>query len=244
MGRKVDRHAGERRGEVGAVIEVEAAKVVLVGLALAAVLTDDDAGDGLEDFARPHDRPRVELSCGDRALTGRLRHTDEVLGRVLHVRQVREGALAGHRHVGIQGEVQDGLERCTAGGGDGHLAPRRREIDQSEDDLVAAWRNLLDAVATLTVAHSPQCGAAWRAKLHRHARQRATGFVADRTCYRGRLGRGAPNAARYQTHHQQSRADRPARKPHLDILRAARPFGCRSPPQSRRVRGAKSLGSN
>ena len=36
--RHVDRHAGDRRREVGAVIEVEAAQEVLVGLALAAVL--------------------------------------------------------------------------------------------------------------------------------------------------------------------------------------------------------------
>ena len=68
--RHVHRHASDRRREVGAVIEVEAAQVVLVGLALAAVLADDDARDGFEDFAGPHDRPRVELPRGDRALAG------------------------------------------------------------------------------------------------------------------------------------------------------------------------------
>ena len=61
--RHVDRHAGDRRREVGAVIEVEAAQVVLVGLALAAVLADDDARHGLEHFAGAHDRPRVRAAA-------------------------------------------------------------------------------------------------------------------------------------------------------------------------------------
>ena len=70
-----------RRREVGAVIEVEAAQVVLVRLALAAVLADDDARHGFEHFAGAHDRPRVELPRRDRALARRLRDADEVLGR-------------------------------------------------------------------------------------------------------------------------------------------------------------------
>ena len=68
--RHVHRHARDRGCEVGPVIEVEAAQVVLVGLALAAVLADDDTRDGFEDFAGAHDRARVELPRGDRALAG------------------------------------------------------------------------------------------------------------------------------------------------------------------------------
>ena len=80
--RHVHRHACDRGREVGAVIEVEAAQVVLVGLAFAAVLADDDARDRFENFAGSHDWTRLELTRGDRALAGRLRDPDEVLRRV------------------------------------------------------------------------------------------------------------------------------------------------------------------
>ena len=79
--RHVHRHARDGRREVGAVIEVEAAQVVLVRLSLAAVLADDHARHGLEHFARAHDRPRVELPRRDRALARRLRDADEILRR-------------------------------------------------------------------------------------------------------------------------------------------------------------------
>ena len=46
----VDRHAGKVRGEVGAVIDVESAQAILVGLAGAAMLRDDQARDTLEHF--------------------------------------------------------------------------------------------------------------------------------------------------------------------------------------------------
>ena len=104
--------------EVGAVIEVEAAQEVLVGLALAAVLRDDDARHGLEHFAVAHERPLVELLRGDRALARRLRDADEILGRVLDVGEVGERPLAGHRHVGVQRQMQDRIEAHDPGGRD------------------------------------------------------------------------------------------------------------------------------
>jgi len=42
---------------------------------------DDDAGHGLEDRATPHDRPRVELPRGDRALAGGLCNADQIFDR-------------------------------------------------------------------------------------------------------------------------------------------------------------------
>jgi hypothetical protein len=47
----VDRHAVDRDGEIGAVVEVEAAQEILVGFALAAVLRDDQARDSFKEFA-------------------------------------------------------------------------------------------------------------------------------------------------------------------------------------------------
>lgn len=51
MAAQVDGHAVEAGGEVRAVIEVEAAREVLVGFAAAGVLGDDDAGDHFQNFA-------------------------------------------------------------------------------------------------------------------------------------------------------------------------------------------------
>ena len=102
VSRQVDRHAGNRCREVRPVIEVEPAEVVLIRLAFAAVLADDDAGHGFEDFARAHHRPRVELSAGNCALARGLRDAEEVLRGIGRIRQVGEGALPSHRHVGAQ----------------------------------------------------------------------------------------------------------------------------------------------
>src|SRR5262245_62263230 len=55
MAWEIDGNTRDRRCEVGSVIEIEAAKVVLIRLALAAVLTDHEAWDGLEHFSSPHD---------------------------------------------------------------------------------------------------------------------------------------------------------------------------------------------
>jgi hypothetical protein len=58
--RHVDRHAVDPGREVGAVVEVEAAQVVLVGLAVAAVLRDDDAGNEFEHLGGPQRRPALD----------------------------------------------------------------------------------------------------------------------------------------------------------------------------------------
>jgi hypothetical protein len=49
--RHVDRHAIDKAGEIGAMIEIEAAKEILVGLAAARMLRGDDAGHVLDQFA-------------------------------------------------------------------------------------------------------------------------------------------------------------------------------------------------
>ncbi len=66
--------------EVGAVVEVEAAQVELVGLAFAAVLTDDQPRGCFEQFARPVDGARIELLLGHGADAGRIGHADRAAG--------------------------------------------------------------------------------------------------------------------------------------------------------------------
>ena len=79
----IDWHAGDRARKVGSVIEIEAAEVVLIGFAFSAVLTDHDARYRFQHLAGPHDRPRIELSRGDRPLTGGLGDAHQILRRVL-----------------------------------------------------------------------------------------------------------------------------------------------------------------
>ena len=66
--RHVHRQPGDRCGEVGAVIEVETAQIVLIGFAFAAVLADHQPRHRFEDFAGSHQRTHVQLVRDDRSL--------------------------------------------------------------------------------------------------------------------------------------------------------------------------------
>ena len=121
-------------------IEIESAQVVLVGLALAAVLADDDARHRLEHLAGTHHRPGVELTAGDGALAGGLGDPDQVGGRVERVGQVGERAFAGDRDIGAEHQVKRGVGGDGAGGGHRDVAPHAREVGKREGDLDGPWR--------------------------------------------------------------------------------------------------------
>ena len=70
VGRAVDRHVVDEVGDVGAVVQVEAADQVLIGLALARVSGDHQARHALQQLAHPIDRTQLQLLAGDRALAG------------------------------------------------------------------------------------------------------------------------------------------------------------------------------
>ncbi len=61
MTRKVHGHAVHRESEIGAVIEVESAQEVLIGLAVTRVLSDDQAGHTFEQFAAAKERQICEV---------------------------------------------------------------------------------------------------------------------------------------------------------------------------------------
>jgi len=65
MGAHVHRHVVDGDREVGAVVEIEAAQKILVGLAVAAVLGDDQAGHDFQRFRGPRKRPRIDVRAAD-----------------------------------------------------------------------------------------------------------------------------------------------------------------------------------
>ena len=73
VGAHVDRHVVERDVDIGAVIEVKAAQKILVGLALPAVLRDDQSRHDLEHFADPGPRLLLDLRAGDGSLRRSIR---------------------------------------------------------------------------------------------------------------------------------------------------------------------------
>ena len=65
MGRHVDGHAVDGDGEIGAVVEIEAAQKILVGFALAGMLGDDQAGHGFQRLADPREGNGIHLRAAD-----------------------------------------------------------------------------------------------------------------------------------------------------------------------------------
>jgi CopG family transcriptional regulator, nickel-responsive regulator len=113
----VDGHAVDGDGEVGAVVQVEAAQEVLVGLALAAVLGDDEAGRGLQQFPRAVDGAGLELGGQHHALARRLRLADSIGGRVDRLDRVRSRARRLRRSGRLGGDRRCWLLLGLWGGG-------------------------------------------------------------------------------------------------------------------------------
>src|SRR5579872_2979670 len=61
MARQIDRHPVDMDCEIGAVIEIEPAQEILIGLAAAAMLGHDYARNHLEDFGRSEERAILQL---------------------------------------------------------------------------------------------------------------------------------------------------------------------------------------
>ncbi len=99
--RQVQRHTVEENGEIRAVVEIEAAKKILVGLAAAGVLRDDETGKRLQNLSRAKKRTIFEFLCAHRYLAGGIGNSDEVIRSALHL---NGGAHRAHS----QGDVQRG----------------------------------------------------------------------------------------------------------------------------------------
>ncbi len=142
----VDRHTGNRRREIGAVIEIEAPQVVLVGLPLAAVLADGETGNGLEHFGGPHDGPSLQLARRDRALARRDSDAHEVRGRIRLIGQIAKRAGARHRHVRAERERERDIHRGPLSGDDRDLTANGREVDHPEEQTSGSGSDAIDPV--------------------------------------------------------------------------------------------------
>ncbi len=128
MGRQIDRHVVDEDRQVGAVIEVVAAQIILIGLAAVGMLDHRQAGRRFENFAGPRRRTIVQILPGHRHLArhgGRDRRAAGDIGRTGLVRRRyrRWGhARRGDRRrlcpcrtrLGMRGGHLDGRERSAA----------------------------------------------------------------------------------------------------------------------------------
>src|SRR5208337_5069396 len=90
--RQVKRHTVEEDGEIRAVVKIEAAKKILVGLAAAGVLSDDETGYRLQNFSRTKNRPILDFRCAHRSLGGGNSNSDEAILPALHGYGAAHGA--------------------------------------------------------------------------------------------------------------------------------------------------------
>ena len=124
VGGHVHRHAVEEGGEVGAVVEIEAAQVVLVGFAVAAVLRDDDAGHELQHLGGAQGGAALDELGRDRALAGRGAAAHGVVV-VAFDDDFSELAL-GRMGQGVQGDAGQGQAQQAGGLRDGAARCRWR----------------------------------------------------------------------------------------------------------------------
>ncbi len=185
--RHVHRHARDRRRDVRAVVEVEPAQVVLVRLALAGVLADQEARYGLEDVRGAVDLALGDLVGRDDPHRGRVRDADEVVHGRVEVREVVKRALPRHDDVRRRRQMQAHVSRHDAGSPDVEPAPdERREAGQPEDDVEHPGREVREEVRAVTAREGRAHGERAGARLDRHAGQRPSLVVADDTAHGGK----------------------------------------------------------
>ena len=100
MRSEVPRHAIDDAGEVRAVVELDAAQEILVGLAATRVLRGDQARHYLEQLGNPQQRAHRQVGAADRALAGRDGGADQRLAAredhdLVEVRTAVLGPVAG-----------------------------------------------------------------------------------------------------------------------------------------------------
>jgi hypothetical protein len=111
----IDRHAHHVGGKIAAVVEIETAQKILVGLAVAGVLGDDHAGNGFEYFGWAQQRAVGELLGGHRAFGGRIGDAGQVMGAAADGDFLQGGEAGGVQVAGKCQHHGGSKQRCFAG---------------------------------------------------------------------------------------------------------------------------------
>jgi hypothetical protein len=143
VGGHVDRRPRHEGGQVGTVIDVEAANVILVRLALAAVLADHHAGHRFEDLSRTEHRPLLDLFRGDDTDGTRLREPEQTVHGLVEVGEAAERSPAGHEHVRAERHAKCHLDARGAARWDVHGADGGREAGKAEVHVVPPRREVV-----------------------------------------------------------------------------------------------------
>src|SRR5262249_20116350 len=128
---EVQGHIVEENGEVGTVVEIEAAKKILVGFAAAGVLGDDDTGNRFQDFSRTTNGTSLDFGSAGGSLGGGIGNPDEAIVAALHV----DGGVDGTDHE--RNAQRDG----SLGGsqGEGHFFGFKTGI-RYHQSIIAGWK--------------------------------------------------------------------------------------------------------
>ena len=160
VGGQIDRYVVPECREVGAVIEVPAAQVVLIGFAGVGMHDRHQSRRRFENLARPGDRTLVEVRAGDghftphrrrhRRAAGHIRSASVVGGRRRGrcgrlARRRRGVALRQRRGGNRNGRQRGGIRRCWRRGWFGCAARsrgrvRRRLIGSGRRRRARRWR--------------------------------------------------------------------------------------------------------
>ena len=114
-------NARNRCCEIRAVIQVESAQKVLIGLAVTRVLGDHHPGDRLQQLPAPEQRQVLEVLFADRSLRRADRAPQQSLGAPVHHHLGHLGRGGGRLHLRAGGgrqaqEERGGNERGPASG--------------------------------------------------------------------------------------------------------------------------------
>jgi hypothetical protein len=82
--RQVQWHPVEGKCDIRAVVEIEAAKKVLIGLAAARMLRDHDAGNRLQNLSRTKNGTILDFFCAHGSLGGGLGNAGKIVRAPLH----------------------------------------------------------------------------------------------------------------------------------------------------------------
>ena len=155
----------------------------------------------------------IELPAGHCAFAGACRNANEVLPGILELRKVSKRAPAAYDHVGAERQIENDGERDPPAVGDRDRLSPRREVEPSDDDLIASAGDALEGEFSPGVADDGHGRSARREEINSGAGQDSASHVEHAPRHDGRWSRhvgGANRAASDADEQQQKKSRRTA----------------------------------